>query len=97
MPNFITVGDTKRIRATFQTWDGIAADPTDVTVEILDGVTEEVLETHPLSVEANRVQVGTWQYAYCPTAKGKYLLRFKGTLEGAPVAKAVPIEARLVS
>lgn len=96
MLNFVTVGDTKRIRATFQTWDGIEADPTDVTVEILNADTEEVLETHPLSQLTDRVMQGTWQYAFSPTVKGKYLIRFKGTLEGASVAKVVPIEARLV-
>ena len=73
-------GDTIRLKASFYTFAGALADPSDVSVTIYDS-SRTVLVTGIPTKEVT----GVYYYDYTTPAEGRFPFEFTGTLEGKTI------------
>ncbi len=83
----VTLGDTIRLNAAFETFAGAGADPTTVTVTIYDEG-RYVLFTGGTSAGGveNGSAVGEYTYDYTTVSEGVHIFEFEGTLEGHTIS-----------
>ena len=82
----VTAGDTIRLDAHFETFGGVAANPTTVTLKIYDQL-KNVLLTATSSTDAYGPgivddAVGSWYYDYTTINEGVHFYEFYGLEEG---------------
>lgn len=76
------LGNTIRLRAIFQDWDGQPSDPDDVSVRIYSA-SRKLLRDVLLTSE-NRLETGVWFYDHLAPGAGTYIFEFWGLLDGSP-------------
>lgn len=74
------VGDTIRLKASFSTFAGVAADPLTTTCKIYD-TWKKVLVT----ATATNESVGVYYYDYTTTTEGIFTYEFSGALESKTI------------
>ena len=78
------VGNTVRYTATFRRFDGVAADPDNLTFSVVDNTNRQLFAI-PLTI-ANKLSTGVYYYDYTiPGGMGDITIYFNGILEGEPI------------
>ena len=78
---YVTSGDTIRLNAMFETFAGVGADPTTVTLTIFDGLKNTLVSATTTSNIDNGSTDGAFYYDYETVNEGIHFYEFEGTLE----------------
>jgi hypothetical protein len=79
------VGDTIRLRASFYTFAGVLADPTNITVKVYDAKRNVVAQASGASIE--NPSTGVYYYDYTTDDEGEFTYEFSGLGEGTTILR----------
>jgi len=80
----VLINDTVRLKVYFKTFDGIAVDPTNITLKIYDD-NQQILETISID-DTNKINVGIYFYDYIiPSGEGDIYFEFAGLVNNLPI------------
>lgn len=91
----IYLGDTVRLIVNFKTFDGIAINPTDITLTIYD-TNEQQIEQFALD-DTNRDDVGVYFYDYVvPDDKQEVIFEFRGIHRSNPIVVRDSLQIKFI-
>lgn len=80
------VGDTVRLKVTFQDYDGVLIDPTDIKLTIYDQSTKKIIAGPFDITDDNRSGSGTYFYDYTlPIGLTALVYEYIGNYNGKPI------------
>lgn len=79
------VGDTIRLRASFYTFAGVLADPTNITVKVYDAKRNVVAQASGASIE--NPSTGVYYYNHTTDDEGEFTYEFSGLGEGTTILR----------